>query len=158
MVSDRGNETVQGDGLETVWENVGTDGCRLILMVSTFVQLAVDVLGELGAGLHVGGVHIERLAVGPSPLPLLHGLSAHTQYGAPEVLNLRVLHHLKLTHRHADGKPYTQGCRQSPLGCLTRTGINPTLFSPLWLNPGGQFGTEARDLTNHCPAIWLTGD
>lgn len=127
-------------------------------MVSTFVQLAVDVLGELGAGLHIGRVHIERLAVGPSSLPLLHGLSAHAQYGAPEVLNLRVLHHLKLTHRHPDGKPYTQGRLQSTLGCLTQTGIDPTLFGPLWLSPGGQFGTEACDLTNHCQAIWLTSD
>lgn len=127
-------------------------------MVSTFVQLAVDVLGELGAGLHVGGVYIERLAVGPSPLPLLHGLSAHAQYGAPEVLNLRVLHHLKFTNWHPDGKPYTQGRRQSTLGCLTRTDIDPTLFGPLWLSSGGQFGTEAWDLTNHCTVIWLTGD
>lgn len=71
---------------------------------STFVQLAVDVLWELGAGLHVGGVNIQRLAVCPSPLPLLHGLSAHAQYGAPKVLDLWVLHHLKLTDRHPNGK------------------------------------------------------
>lgn len=73
--------------------------------VTTFVQLAVDVLWELGAGFHVGGVNIECLTMGPSPLPLLHGLSAHTQYGATEVLNLWVFHHLKLTDRHPDGKP-----------------------------------------------------
>lgn len=79
----------------------------LFKLVSTFVQLAVDVLWELGAGFHIGGVNVERLAVGPAPLPLLHGLSAHAQYGAPEVLNLRVLHHLKLTDRHPDGKACT---------------------------------------------------
>lgn len=47
--------------------------------------------------------------MGSAPFPLLHGLSAHTQYGAAEVLNLWVFQHLELTDRHADGKPYAMG-------------------------------------------------
>lgn len=83
----------------------------------TFVQLAVDVLGQLGAGLQVGGIDVERLAVRSSPLPLLHGLSAHAQYGAPEVLDLGVLHHLKLTHRHPDG----EACKTGTLSARSST-------------------------------------
>ncbi len=81
--------------------------------VSTFVQLAVDVLWELRAGFHIGGVNIECLTVGPSPLPLLHGLSANTQYGAAEVLNLWVLHHLKLTDWHPNCEACTEGWFQT---------------------------------------------
>lgn len=70
----------------------------------TFVQLAVDVLWELGAGLDIRGINVECLAVGAAPFPLLHGLPAHAQYGSTEVLNLWVLHHLKLADWHPDGE------------------------------------------------------
>lgn len=93
---------------KTHWLWTMTSG-PLMDSVTTFVQLAVDVLWELGAGFHVGGVNIECLTMGSSPLPLLHGLSAHAQYGATEVLNLRVLHHLKLTDWHPNGKPWKHG-------------------------------------------------
>lgn len=77
--------------------------------VSTFVQFAIYVLWQMWTRLNIGGVNVECLAVGPTSLPLFHSLSAHTQYGAAEVLDLRVLQHLKFKDWHPDGEAYEIG-------------------------------------------------
>ena len=62
------------------------------------------MLWELCGGLYVGGVDVQGPAVGPIGVPEVHGLLADVQDVPPEVLDFWVLHQIKLTDGHPDGK------------------------------------------------------
>lgn len=82
----------------------------------TFVQLAIDVFGKFLWGFHIGWVNIECSTVRPVGISQLHRVFTHIQDISPEVLNLRVLHKVKLTHRHTNGKTWHN--RKQSLFCF----------------------------------------
>lgn len=72
----------------------------------TFVQFVIDVFGKLLCGFYVRWVNIQCSAVWPTCVSQLHRIFTNIQDVSPEVLNLRVLNKVKLTHRHTDGKTW----------------------------------------------------
>lgn len=73
-------------------------------LLPTFVQFAIDVFGKFLCGFYIGWINIQRSAVGPAGISQFHRVFTNIQDVSPEVLNLRVLHKVKLTHRHTNGK------------------------------------------------------
>lgn len=68
----------------------------------TFVQFAIDVFGKFLCWLYIRWVNVQCSAVGPTGISQLHRVFTNIQDVSPEVLNLRVLHKVKLTHRHTN--------------------------------------------------------
>lgn len=73
-------------------------------LLPTFVQFAIDVFGKFLCGFYIGWVNIQSSTVGPAGISQLHRVFTNIQDVSPEVLNLGVLHKVKLTHRHTNGK------------------------------------------------------
>lgn len=90
-------------------------------VVPTFVQFAIDVLGKFLRGLHIGRVDVQRSAVGPAGVSQLHRVLTHIQDVSPEILNLRVLHQVKLAHGHTDGKAWEGQTTEFKLLLLDKT-------------------------------------